>query len=150
MVRDALHTTLDEAAAANNTHRSTIKYNKRKLATHGSLKTRPRSGRPAKGTGFALFKIEALARANRRLKLLKLLLLVKEKGIDISLNTLRARLEDIDYRRYKARRKPFLSAESMQKRVDYAEEHLNTNWHHVSPYLTLLTAVHLHRRGQGL
>jgi hypothetical protein len=131
MVRDAHHTSQAAAAVANSVHKNTVQYNVCKLRAHGVLKTRPRSGRPKKGTGFALYKIEALARANRRLKLERLLVLVKEKGIDLSINTLRARLDEIDYRRYKACKKPLLDEDGKKQRLEYAEEHRTTNAHHL-------------------
>jgi hypothetical protein len=54
-----------------------------------------------------------------------------------STNTLRARLERMDYKRLRARRKPFLDDRKKAMRLEYAQEHLQTNWDEVSSLQSL-------------
>lgn len=60
------------------------------------------------------------------------ILMQTNHDLDMSLNTLRARLEDLDYRRYVARRKPFLTEHHKALRLEYALDHRNTDWREVS------------------
>lgn len=149
-VADAKHLGTRQSAALNRTTRRTVQRNCAKLKTYGHLESLPRSGRPRKCSEYDLLKIEALARTYRRLSLKKLLVLVKQKKVDISLCTLRKRLEELDYRRYKARRKPFLTAEQRQARLDYIADHAETDWKEVSAPIGLETRLtslsdHLYR-----
>lgn len=60
------------------------------------------------------------------------ILMQTNHDLDMSLNTLRARLEDLDYRRYVAHRKPFLTEHHKAPRLAYALDHRNTDWREVS------------------
>jgi hypothetical protein len=56
---------------------------------------------------------------------------LRQKGIDISLNTIRSRLHENDVSFRSTLKKPLLSDKHVQKRLNWAKENLDRNWGNV-------------------
>jgi transposase len=110
---------------------STIYYNLKKLKTHNSIEQREGAGRPRKLNKVASRIIGQSIRRIPTISVKGLKEKLQEKGIVVGRETIRRHLHNNGYKNALPLATPMLTDKHKQKRVEWAQKHLNYNWSQV-------------------
>lgn len=107
---------------------ATIYRNLKKLKIQGEITYKKGNGRPRKIAGSISKTLGQYLRRNSSLSLRTLALKLEEKGISVSHTTIQRHLHRIGYQNALPLGVPMLTNNQMQKRVEWAREHLEDDW----------------------
>jgi transposase len=107
---------------------STIYYNLKKLKETGSVAQKKGQGRPKKITGSDASTIGQCIRRNPKISVSDLVNKLAEKGTKVGRETVRTHLHTFGYKNALPLATPMLTAKHKEKRVEWAQKHLNDNW----------------------
>jgi transposase len=107
---------------------STIYYNLKKLKKTGSVAQKKGQGRPKKITNSDACIIGQCIRRNPKTSVSDLVNKLAEKGTKVGRETIRTHLHTFGYRNAVPLATPMLTTKHKEKRVEWAQKHLNDNW----------------------
>jgi transposase len=110
------------------TSQGTVSKTKRRWENHQDLRSRPRKGRPKKLSALQIVRINSYINRHRDLTWQDVLI---ELDLDVSIRTLKRRLHSHWRRKWRSRRRIFLSEEDAKERL----EHCQFWVHHLDDYI---------------
>lgn len=113
---------------------STVQTLIKKWKTTGSVKPKPRSGRPRKLSDKTVRKITRDVQKNPQTTSSDLQASLQEAGVQVSTSTIRRQLNSSGLHGRIARKKPLLRAQHKKARLEYAKKHIDeadTFWHKI-------------------